>query len=274
MFEDDRQTDAPPPDSLSAEEWTQDLKAATGFLSRLPVRTGDFSVSDLRRAARAFPLVGAGIGFLAAVLLLICLAIDMSAPLASAFAVASLSIMTGALHEDGLSDTADGFFGSADRNGKLKIMRDSASGTFGVLSLIFAVIAKIAALAQIIAVGAVEAAAALVAAETISRHGMVILMTSTPQARSDGVAVMAGQPFSQAARTSLFISLAIGLPTLWLTAGMQGIAVAGGLAVLAFFGVKELAKRHIGGHTGDVCGAVQQLVAIAVLVGLAIAAGD
>jgi adenosylcobinamide-GDP ribazoletransferase len=198
----------------------------------------------------------------------------MSALLASIFALASLAIMTGALHEDGLSDTADGFFGSADREGKLKIMRDSANGTFGVLSLIFAVIAKIAALAQIVAVGAVEAAAALIAAETISRHGMVMLMRATPPARSDGLAVMAGQPFPQAVRTSLFIALAIGLPALWLTAGMQGIAAAGGLAVLTFFGVKELARRHIGGHTGDVCGAVQQLVAISVLIGLAIAAGD
>jgi adenosylcobinamide-GDP ribazoletransferase len=103
---------------------------------------------------------------------------------------------------------------------------------------------------------------------------MVALMATSPPARSDGLAVSAGTPLAASNRTSLYITLAIGIPMLWFAGGVQGIVIAGVLAALAFLGVRELAKRHIGGHTGDVCGAAQQLMEIAVLTGLALAAGD
>jgi adenosylcobinamide-GDP ribazoletransferase len=274
MFDDERPARDMPNNGGSAD-WTEDLQASTAFLTRLPVgadRTGTF---DLRRGARAFPAAGAIIGVAAAAVLIVCGAAGMSALLSAVFAVTALIVITGALHEDGLADTADGFWGGADKERKLAIMRDSRVGTFGVISLLVSVFIRVAALSQIIEeTGVALAAAALVAAETISRHGMVALMATSPPARSDGLAVSAGTPLAASNRTSLYITLAIGIPMLWFAGGVQGIVIAGVLAALALLGVRELAKRHIGGHTGDVCGAAQQLMEIAVLTGLALAAGD
>jgi len=273
MFEDDRPTDAPP-ENWSSVEWTEDLQAATAFLTRLPLRAASTPTFDLTRAARAFPVAGAIVGIVGAAAMIICHSIGMSPLLNAVFTVASLLVVTGALHEDGLADTANGFWGAADKERKLQIMRDSHTGTFGVLALLLSVGVRIAALEQIIQTSSFNAAFALIAAETISRHGMVALMATSPTARSDGLAVSAGTPAPGTSRTSLIIALAIGVPSLWLAGGVRGIVIAGVLAALALMGVRELAKRHIGGHTGDVCGAVQQLMAIAVLTGIALSAGD
>lgn len=273
MFEDDRPTDAPP-ENWSSVEWTEDLQAATAFLTRLPLKAASSHSFDLRRAARAFPVAGAIVGILAAATLIICRSIGMSPLLSAVFTVASLVVVTGALHEDGLADTADGFWGAAEREHKLQIMRDSRTGTFGALALLFSVGIRVAALEQIIEAGSFSAAFALIAAEVISRHGMVTLMGTAPPARSDGLAISAGTPAAGASRTSLIIALAIGIPSLWLAGGVRGIVIAGVLAAVALMGVRELAKRHIGGYTGDVCGAVQQIMAMAVLTGLALSVGD
>jgi adenosylcobinamide-GDP ribazoletransferase len=98
---------------------------------------------------------------------------------------------------------------------------------------------------------------------------MSALMATTHPARDDGLAVMAGTPAGDSMRTSLLVTLAIGVPGLWLAGGVTGIALAGGLALLAFMGIRDLGRRFIGGHSGDVCGALQQGVACAVLTGLA-----
>jgi adenosylcobinamide-GDP ribazoletransferase len=189
--------------------------------------------------------------------------------LSATLAIGTSIALTGALHEDGLADTADGFWGGASREEKLRIMRDSRIGTFGVLAVVFSVIIRIAAVGEIVEAGAIPALAGLISAEAISRHAMSALLATTHPARSDGLAVMAGKPAGDAMRTSLLITLAIGLPGLWLAGGLSGLALAGGLALLAFMGVRDLGRRFIGGHSGDVCGAMQQAVACAVLTGLA-----
>jgi adenosylcobinamide-GDP ribazoletransferase len=273
MFEDDRPS-VTESENRSSAEWAEDLQTAGAFLTRLPVRWATPGVFDMRRAARAFPVAGALIGLAAALLLIICGAIGMSALLGAAFTVGTLLIITGALHEDGLADTADGFWGAAEKERKLEIMRDDRIGTFGVLALLLSVIIRITAIAQIIETGLGYAAAALVAAEAISRHGMVALMASSTTARSDGLAVSAGTPLPTAVRASLAIALAIGIPTLWFAGGTRGVVIAGIVAILVFMGVRELAKRHIGGYTGDVCGAMQQAIEIGILTALAVAVGS
>jgi adenosylcobinamide-GDP ribazoletransferase len=260
-------------DQWSSAEWREDLLSAAAFLTRLPVAQNLSGSFDLSRASRAFPVAGAVIGALGAIVLIIGASIGLSPLLTAAFAIFALIILTGALHEDGLADTADGFWGGADRERKLAIMRDSRIGTFGVLSLLFSVIVRLAALDQILDAGTFYAAAALVAAGALSRHGMVALMTRMPPARDDGMAFSAGPPAAAASKASLIIALAIGIPTAWLAGGLVGLFVTGVLAVLAFIGMRELANRHIGGYTGDVCGAVQQTVEVAVLVALALTAG-
>jgi adenosylcobinamide-GDP ribazoletransferase len=272
MRDERKSTDAAS-DHWSSAEWREDLVSAAAFLTRLPVAQDLSHSFDLSRASRAFPVAGAVIGALGALVLIIGASIGLSPFLAAAFAIFALIVLTGALHEDGLADTADGFWGGADREGKLAIMRDSRIGTFGVLTLLFSVIVRIAALDQILETGTIYAAAALVAAGTLSRHGMVALMARMPAARSDGMAFSAGSPAASASKASLIIALAIAIPTAWLAGGIIGVFVTGVLAVAVFMGVRELANRHIGGYTGDVCGALQQAVEITVLVALALTAG-
>jgi adenosylcobinamide-GDP ribazoletransferase len=273
MLDDEKPTDAAPQD-WSSVEWTEDLQTAAGFLTWVPIPGRDHETFDLRRASRAFPVAGALIGLAAAIILMLCASLGMSSLLSAGLAILAVVVVTGALHEDGLADTVDGFWGAADREGKLKIMRDARIGTFGVLALLFSVVIRIAALEQILSVGAVQATASLVAAGAVSRHGMVALLRRSPNARGEGIAYSAGTPWAGAERTSLITALAIGLPAAWLAGGIVGVIVAGGLAILAFIGIKALARHHIGGHTGDVCGAIQQAIEIAVLIGLALTAGD
>jgi adenosylcobinamide-GDP ribazoletransferase len=141
-----------------------------------------------------------------------------------------------------------------------------------VLAVVFSVLIRIAAAGEIVAAGAIAALAGMISAEAISRHAMSALLATTNAAREDGLAVAAGRPAPDTMRMSLFIMLAIGLPGLWLAGGVTGIALAGGLALLAFMGIRDLGRRFIGGHSGDVCGAMQQVVACAVLTGLAMVA--
>jgi adenosylcobinamide-GDP ribazoletransferase len=273
MLDDEKPTDAAPED-WSSVEWTEDLQTAASFLTRVPIGGKPEGAFDLRRASRAFPVAGALVGFVAGIIVILCASLGMSSLLSAALAILAVVIVTGAIHEDGLADTVDGFWGAADREGKLRIMRDARIGTFGVLALLFSVVVRIAGLEQILSEGAFEAAASLVAAAAVSRHGMVALMRRSTNARSEGLAYSAGTPWAGTERTSLIATLAIGLPAAWLASGIVGVLVAGALAILAFIGVRELARYHIGGHTGDVCGAMQQVIEIAVLTGLALTVGD
>src|SRR5579864_6859060 len=106
-------------------DWPDDLLIAAAFLTRMPIPTPAVLPGRLAQASWAFPLVGVGVGLptLAAALI----------------AVAGTAALTGALHEDGLADTADGFGGGATPEAKLTIMRDSRNGAYGVLALIFSV---------------------------------------------------------------------------------------------------------------------------------------
>ena len=269
MFEDGKRNDIPPPADWSSDEWAQDLRTATAFLTRVPVRSAEPRPLDLTRAARAFPLVGALIGAAAALAAILCHGLGMGGLLSATIGIGTAIALTGALHEDGLADTADGFWGASSREERLRIMRDSRIGTFGVLAVVFSVLIRIAAVGEIIEAGAIAALAGLISAEAISRHAMSALLATTDAAREDGLAVMAGKPAADPMRASLLITLAIGLPGLWLAGGVTGIALAGGLAFLAFMGIRDLGRRFIGGHSGDVCGAMQQAVACAVLTGLA-----
>jgi len=273
MFEDGKSNDTPPPGDWSSDEWAQDLRTATVFLTRIPMRSAETRPPDFTRAARAFPVVGALIGAASAIVAVLCHGLGMGGLLSATFGIGTAIALTGALHEDGLADTADGFWGASSREEKLRIMRDSRIGTFGVLAVVFSVLVRIAAVDEITEAGVIAALAGLISAEAISRHAMSALMATTDAARDDGLAVMAGKPAGDTLRTSLLITLAIGVPGLWLAGGVTGIALAGGLALLAFMGIRDLGRRFIGGQSGDVCGAMQQAVACAVLTALAMVTG-
>ena len=141
---------------------------AVAFLTRIPVGQHSEGDRQLADSAWAFPLVGAGIGAVAAFVLLVAQLIGLGDWLSALLAVLAGLLLTGAIHEDGLADTADGALGGHDRNSRLAIMRDSRHGTYGVLAIVLSVGLRAAALAQI--GEAVHAGLALVAAHAASRE--------------------------------------------------------------------------------------------------------
>ena len=244
----------------SPGEWLDDARLAAGFLSRVvPPLPGPAGARPLAGAARAFPLIGAALGLGAGAVYAGAAALGLAPALAAICAVVVLVLATGALHEDGLCDTADGFGGGADKDDKLAIMGDSRIGSYGVIAVSLSLVARIAALAVI--ADPALAVAALVATGAASRAALPAVMLAMAPARRGGLGAAAGRPGRR--DVALGGALALIVALLALDAGPAVATLAfGALAALA---VALLARRQIGGYTGDVLGAVQQISEVAML---------
>ena len=184
--------------------------------------------------------------------------------LAALLAVAAQVLLTGGLHEDGLADIADGFGGGRTRADKLRILRDSRIGSFGAMALMLALLARIGALAALASPALV--AAALIAAGAASRAALPVIMVSIAPARDEGLAVAAGRPHPLRAAAGAAIAILAALAVLPPAMATAGLVAAAGAALATGL----LARRQIGGHTGDVLGAAQQLAEIAFLLATAV----
>jgi adenosylcobinamide-GDP ribazoletransferase len=237
------------------------LGLAFGFLTRLPVPGGRApGKAALARAGWAFPLVGLVVGAVGGGLAAGALALDLPPLLAAILAVAAMVLMTGALHEDGLADVADGFGGAFERELKLQIMRDSRIGTYGVLALILVQAGRLAAIEAL--QEPYPALAAVIAAAVLSRAAMVWLMAALPPARSTGLGAEAGRPGVGNTFATILIAVAVSMAAL----GPLGGAIASATAVVVAGVFGTIAIRQIGGQTGDVLGAAQQLTELAALI--------
>lgn len=233
------------------------LRIAAAFLTRLPLRLEGGEV--LAEAAWAFPVVGAGVGLAAAAGLGAAFWLGLH-PLACALVGLAVGVLaTGGLHEDGLADTADGLGGGRTRADKLAIMRDSRIGAYGVLAIVFSVGLRAAALSGMFT--PTSAAFALIVAGALSRALVVAVMAGMDPARSDGLAVDAGRPGTAGTAAALVIAVALAAVLIGPAAALWALA-AGAAAAAALAG---LARSRIGGYTGDVLGAVQQVAEVAVL---------
>lgn len=244
---------------------------AVGFLSRLPVPQRFFSgpLIPLSETVRSFPIAGIVIALPAAVLLALLDAANAPALIAGGLVVALQIALTGALHEDGLADTADGFGAGADPQRALEIMKDSRIGTYGTIALVLSIGLRVAAIGALgVLLTPFGAFAALIGVAAASRAAMVWHWEALPSARPDGVADSAGQPEETAANWAIALGVAILVICLSVSAGL--FAGAGALAAIA--AVTALFTRHagmrIGGYTGDTIGAAQQFAEIAALVAL------
>jgi adenosylcobinamide-GDP ribazoletransferase len=232
--------------------WIDDLRVATAFLTRVPLRVGELSAPGrLAEASWAFPVVGIGVGIAGAA---VYFAVHwmLGSPLAAVFAVGAQIALTGALHEDAAGDVADGLGGGGSREDKLAIMRDSRVGTYGVVALTLLVVARIAVISTL--EESEYVLAALVVGGAVSRAAMVAVMDTLPAARSDGLGAAAGRPEQRNVAVAAAIGVVLSLLALGFGTGLA--ALAGGVAGAGF--VAWLAWWQIGGHTGDVLGACQQ----------------
>jgi len=181
---------------------------------------------------------------------------------AAALALGGSAILTGALHEDGLADVADGFGGGRNLESKLEIMRDSRLGTYGAMVLLVNFAAKLSALAAIPDDYVVPS---LIAAHALGRGILPAMSLNLPYARKDGLARNAGQPDAATATIAAGLALLIALLSLsWSNAFYAAV-----LAGVSGLSIAWLALRQIGGQTGDVIGSAEQVAETAILVLLA-----
>lgn len=246
---------------------------AVGFFTRLPVpAVADFQESDLNHAARYFPLVGLLVGLLAAVVWW--LASWLLPPaLAILSSMAATIYVTGAFHEDGLADSADGLGGGMTRDRKLEIMQDSRLGSYGAIALIGMLLFKFQALS---ALTPAILPFALIAAHALSRLAAVYIMATASYVRFKGKSKPLATTLT---RQDLWCATACGL-VCWLGfAAMLGVnhsAIASGrfllMTALPVFGIwwwwRRLILRQLQGYTGDTLGAAQQLTEVAFYLGL------
>jgi adenosylcobinamide-GDP ribazoletransferase len=248
-----------------------DTARAIGFLTRLPVPPRYFDGHDgsLKQTARAFPIAGAIALLPASFFLAVSLWLGFPALLAATIAVAISIGTTGALHEDGLADVADGFFGGKDMPQRLEIMRDSRLGTYGVLMLAISVVLKISALSSLLSLGGTTAALGALAAGAGARVAMVWHWAELGSARPGGVADTSGSPDEE----SLGFAMVSGIPLAFVLAlygfGLSATILAGVLAAIASIAFVRLCRDKIGGFTGDTLGAASQIAEIAILIALA-----
>jgi len=241
----------------------RELMIALVFLTRLPLRLeGRVGVGDLAAVVHCFPLVGLLVGALGAMVHLAALGLGLAGIAALVPALAAMVLFTGALHEDGLADTADALGALPDRERALEVMRDSRIGSFGALALILVVSGKLGALAGL---AGGTAAAALLAAAAFSRALMPALMRLQPSARGRGLAAAAGRPSANRVLAALAIGAALTIVALPAAVAVTALLAAGLAAGLAGWAL----GRAFGGCTGDTLGAVQQLAELAFLLAVA-----
>ncbi|SFS14793.1 cobalamin-5'-phosphate synthase [Yoonia litorea] len=238
-----------------------DLPAAIGLLTRLPVVIdGDRAMARGAASAWAYPLVGVIIGTVVAGIAGIFMWLGVPPSITAALALAGGIVVTGAMHEDGLADSADGLWGGWDKARRLEIMKDSRIGVYGVVALGLSLLIRWSALVAIIGTG--NTWIALIATGALSRSAIVGAMTLLPHARRDGLSKNVGRPSQQ----TFWVSAGLGAFFALITGFLGLIFLAALITVICVM----IAKAKINGQTGDILGATQQIAEMSILIAIVV----
>jgi adenosylcobinamide-GDP ribazoletransferase len=233
-----------------------DLRIGISLCTRLPIGLSNtVGEGDIARASWTFPVAGLLTGLAGAIVYWLAVRANVAPLPAAALALAATLLLTGAMHEDGLADTADGLGGER----KLEIMRDSRIGTFGACALAISLMLRWSALADIAEPRVV--ALALICAHVSARACVPAFMHMVPPARADGLSSGTGQP----PFASVITGLLLGIVSLLLAFGPTGAMITVLLLLLVALVLARVAIRQFGGQTGDVLGALEQIGEITVL---------
>ncbi|MEP5154476.1 adenosylcobinamide-GDP ribazoletransferase [Planktotalea sp.] len=262
MFNDTNQSDKTGKTTLNTQnDLIRDPALALSLLTRLPIKIEETEYERAAQAAWAYPVVGIVTGTLACISAGVALMLGLPLWCAAIFAIAIPIVATGAMHEDGLADCADGFWGGWDPAMRLKIMKDSQIGTYGVLALLMTQTLRFGAILEILRMD--NWIIPLIAVHVASRALMPFLMSSLPHARETGLSHSVGKISRKTAQQAA----CIGVIALLIGFALYGLALAA-IGALATYVVARIAKVKVGGQTGDVCGASQQVTEIALLLAL------
>lgn len=227
------------------------LRLAILFYSRIPAGNPDYSEEKLRKAFRFFPLVGIIVGALGGGLFLLS-GLVFPSTIAVVIAVTSMVLITGALHEDGLTDFVDGFGGGRDKEKILAIMKESTIGTYGVITLILLFLMKFTLL---LSVDPASFVVVLIAAHASSRMMPIFLVNSSGYARSENSKAMHTRRKTD--KSTFIIALLFALiPMIFIP--WQIFAATVVIYAIILLLLKKYSEKKIGGFTGDVLGALQQ----------------
>lgn len=250
-----------------------DFTQALGFLTRIPIAARDEAAAtrpDFRGSAWTFPVVGVVVGVGSGIIYALATGLGLSSLLAAALAVTAGVMLTGAIHEDGLSDTVDGFGGGKTATAKLEIMRDHHIGAYGAIALVLSLLLRVAAITDVSPRGAWAVFGLLIAAEAISRAAIVRMWHDLPAARLDGLSKDTGSPDGRATMTALAAAAIIVAVTAIPAAGFWAALIAAAGTAAAAFVFIAICRNQIGGQTGDTLGAVQQVTVVTFLVLVAV----
>ncbi len=243
-----------------AQNLIRDFEIALLFYTCLPLaRPAAIKGAEVVRASWAAPLVGAIIGAVGALVYWLAHAVGLASLPAAALALAATLGISGALHEDGLADTADGLGGGATRESRLDIMGDSRIGTYGACAVMMSLFLRASASASLAQPALV--ASAMIAANAAARAAIPAFMQLVPPAKADGLSAGAGKP----PPVSTVTATLAGIASLFLGLGPAAGFVALALVLATAGAIAWLSIKAIGGQTGDVLGAVEQTAEISIL---------
>lgn len=246
---------------------------ALQFFTRVPVtgrlaRWVGYSPQMLRASAAHFPAIGYLVGGVGAAVFVVALAWWPPAVAAVLSTIATV-LLTGAFHEDGLADVADGLGGSPDRERALEIMRDSRIGAFGAIALVLALGLKLALLTALAGQGATLAAAGIVAAHVLSRLAPLAIMRALPYVGGEGGKA---KPMAESVSGgALGVAVLWSLPVVVALGWVHGAGHTAALLVVAALATLVLGRwfrARLRGFTGDALGATQQVCELAIYLAL------
>lgn len=240
------------------------------FFSRLPIAERPHEIPNLARMAPAMPFVSIAIGVLPALVIMgLCW---LAAPplLAASLGVGMLVVLTGAMTEDALADSADGLFGGTTIERRLEIMHDSRHGTYGVTAIALYLIVRIAAFGTIAAVNPLAAGALLLTTTMIGRCGALWLSVALPAAREGGASASAGRVTRRAFAVGAAFAAVLCVVLAGPFTGFAGVVLALAAAAAAAMVWVRLCRRLIGGQTGDLIGALHAVIEVTALTVFAI----
>ena len=247
--------------------YLNDIRVALSLLTRLPINVPEGAYERANNAVWAYGAAGVVWAICVWSVASLCMAGGLATPIAAGFGLINGILVTGAMHEDGLADCADGFWGGWERERRLEIMRDSRLGVYGSLALIVSTGLRWQLVTMVLEDK--KSFLAMLLAGMLARSILPLIMAHLPQARSDGLSHSVGIPTGSSVYFSLVISVLISLVFLGVTGVMLAVIAActGLLCGL-------LARKKIGGQTGDVLGASVVVVEIIVLSTYILLKGD
>lgn len=229
-----------------------DICVALVLLTRLPMpHLPTQTFSRQAQAVWAFPLVGFAVALPACCIATLMLWSNLPAAVVAGIYIACQILLSGAMHEDGLADSVDGLWGGMTRKRRLEIMKDSQIGSYGVLALILVIGLRWVVVSTLLAQGHIWP---LLAIAALSRATMPVLMLTLPNARGSGLSQQVGRPKKHV----VFLGCSLAMIITAVLCGPNIWVMLLGTSLMTFI-IAKIAQAKIGGQTGDILGASQQL---------------